>query len=301
MSENYRIEKRATINTKAWDACINNSINKLIYAYSWYLDAMCDNWEALILNDYEAVMPLPIRYKWGIKYVYQPAFIQQLGLFYSKNAVFNCNKIEKILNRNYLYGNFQVNANWKNSTENVIITKHNMLVPLTNNYDIIFSNYSRDFVRNLKKSSNQPLTYNKSTDFIGLIDRYKHYYGKRFPHIKESDYNKLKYLVENLLNNSGNYMIRSISNDKNEIIAEVLLLMDNNRYYNIMNCVNAEGRKKSANYFLYYNLLKEISGQEKLLDLEGSEIAGIKAFYQNFNPLTESYYVVKIGLLRGIL
>jgi hypothetical protein len=39
-----------------WDRGIEHAGNGLIYAYSFYLDAMCDNWDALVLNDYEAVI-----------------------------------------------------------------------------------------------------------------------------------------------------------------------------------------------------------------------------------------------------
>ena len=72
------------INLKKWDRCIQNSINSNFYAKSWYLNIICENWDALILNDYEAVMPIPYKKKLGIKYIYQPFFCQQLGLF-SKN------------------------------------------------------------------------------------------------------------------------------------------------------------------------------------------------------------------------
>jgi hypothetical protein len=41
-----------------WDAVIASSSNRLIYGYSFYLDHMAKQWDALILNDYEAVMPL---------------------------------------------------------------------------------------------------------------------------------------------------------------------------------------------------------------------------------------------------
>ena len=72
------------IDKAKWDDCINQSINKLIYAESVYLDAMAENWDAIIMNDYEAVMPLTWKKKFGIKYLYQPAFIQQGGIFSRK-------------------------------------------------------------------------------------------------------------------------------------------------------------------------------------------------------------------------
>ena len=39
------------IDKAKWDQCIDNASNGLIYAYSFYLDTMADNWDALVLND----------------------------------------------------------------------------------------------------------------------------------------------------------------------------------------------------------------------------------------------------------
>ena len=58
-----------------WDACIDTASNGLVYAYSFYLDSMAKNWDALVLGDYEAVMPLTWNKKYGFYYLYQPALL----------------------------------------------------------------------------------------------------------------------------------------------------------------------------------------------------------------------------------
>ena len=42
---------------------------------------MAKQWDALVLNDYEAVMPLTWNKKYGIAYLYQPFLTAQLGVF----------------------------------------------------------------------------------------------------------------------------------------------------------------------------------------------------------------------------
>jgi len=64
--------KHTEINYAAWDACVKQSPNALLYAYSWFLDMAADQWDALVYGNYDAVMPLPWRKKWGIQYLYQP-------------------------------------------------------------------------------------------------------------------------------------------------------------------------------------------------------------------------------------
>ncbi len=72
---------QANIDKSKWDRCIDSSENGLIYAYSFYLDAMSENWDALIVNDYEMVMPLTWKKKYTIYYLYQPLFTASLGIF----------------------------------------------------------------------------------------------------------------------------------------------------------------------------------------------------------------------------
>ena len=43
------------IDKTRWDECIRRSFNGNIYAWSWYLDIVHPQWEALIENNYERV------------------------------------------------------------------------------------------------------------------------------------------------------------------------------------------------------------------------------------------------------
>jgi len=57
------------------------AVNGMVYGCSWYLDIVCPEWEALVQDDYEAIFPLTCNRKFGIRYLYQPFFTQQLGIF----------------------------------------------------------------------------------------------------------------------------------------------------------------------------------------------------------------------------
>ena len=69
------------IDKKAYDSCVSGSENFRVCATSRYLDAVARDWDTLVFKDYRAVMPLPRRRKFGLTYVYTPAFVQQLGIF----------------------------------------------------------------------------------------------------------------------------------------------------------------------------------------------------------------------------
>ncbi len=52
-----RVLKRKEIDEQKWNALIQTSVQSLPYALSYYLDAVAENWEAIVVGDYEASMP----------------------------------------------------------------------------------------------------------------------------------------------------------------------------------------------------------------------------------------------------
>ena len=79
--------KREDLEVAKYNDCIENSIQSRIYAFSWYLDIVADNWDVLVLNDYEAVMPVPFRRKFGVNYVYPPFWLLELRSFCKKENI----------------------------------------------------------------------------------------------------------------------------------------------------------------------------------------------------------------------
>src|SRR5258708_15662853 len=81
-SLHIRYWKRQEIDIASWDACIQQSANRLLYGFHYYLDELTGGqWDALVLGDYQAGMPLTWRRKYGISYLAQPPFSQQKGIF----------------------------------------------------------------------------------------------------------------------------------------------------------------------------------------------------------------------------
>jgi hypothetical protein len=69
------------IDISAWDKCIASSFNGTINAFSWYLDLACENWGALIEDNYQSVMPLPVRRFLGKDIIFLPCPLNELGIF----------------------------------------------------------------------------------------------------------------------------------------------------------------------------------------------------------------------------
>ena len=99
------------IDFKKWDDTILSSANHLGYAYSWYLNIVSPGWEALVTDDYEFVMPLPVKRKYKIPYLVQPVLTQQLGIF-SKEEIND--EVIQLFIKNIPYYSYELNMNERN-------------------------------------------------------------------------------------------------------------------------------------------------------------------------------------------
>lgn len=282
---NIRYIKRKDLDIEKWDQCIDSADNGLIYAYSFYLDAMCDNWDGLVLNEYEAVMPLPWRKKWGIAYVYQPPFIQQLGVFCKKYSAKHISLFLYQANMHFRFGEYFLN--FDNTVQQV--SKTNFIIELNRPYKQVYNSYKTDLRNNLKKARTNALIYKPTFDFEKAILTYKSLYQDKLSNIKSSDFEQLVKL-SGILQQKDMLCVRKVTNEKDELLAIALCPKDARRIYLLASSTTSLGRNLKANHFLIDQLIHEFSGTSLIFDFEGSELPGVHHFYQNFGSINQPYF-----------
>ncbi len=143
------------IDVDKWDACVRKSPSEFPYAYSWYLDICSPNWTGLVLNDYEAVMPLTWDVKWGFKYIFRPTGVQQLGVFspypISDQLLFD---FIQSIPYEYKYGEVFLNSYNHNKELVSVHRQTNLVLHLNQSYDQLKAKYNTQTKRNLKIYSN---------------------------------------------------------------------------------------------------------------------------------------------------
>jgi hypothetical protein len=145
---NIKHFKNKEIDLDRWDEAISQSDNQLVYAYSWYLDIVSPNWEALIGDDYAYVMPLTVKTRYKIPYLVQPIITQQLGIFSKK--IITENIVEEFI-KEIPYFSYEINLNEKNFYAKSEIYP-NFLLSLSPSYKEIYSGFSKNIQRNIEKS-----------------------------------------------------------------------------------------------------------------------------------------------------
>ena len=179
------------IQTAQWNQIVADSSNGLIYAQTHYLDAVTDHWDALIINDYETIMPIPWRMKAGIKYAYTPPFIQQLGFIGAPIHL----KLESIIKRiysTYRYGSILLNTG--NSMVAKIASasaKSNLLLNLQQPFHAIKSLFRKDHLQNVTKANKTGLIYTEQISIEQAVQFYELMNGQKTPHINHSHYQKM--------------------------------------------------------------------------------------------------------------
>jgi hypothetical protein len=271
-----------------WDACVANSSNGLIYAYSYYLDAMANDWFGLVINNYESIFPMAIRKKWGFSYCYMPAFVQQLG-FIGKEIDIDEEVIDTIFSF-VKYGSPYVNfGNSVFAEKYQCPSLSNYIIDLNKSYDGIKQSYKKSIDYSLNKAAKHGMDYVIADDIAIALSLYKEHNKQNILHVADEDYINLGRLLFEL-QKTNQVIIRKAMDANNQLLSVALLLKDNKRFYNLINYTTDQGRKQEANYFLYDNMLKEFSTQEMIFDFEGSDLPGVKSFYEKFGAVNQPYF-----------
>lgn len=276
------------IDAAKWDCCVQQHNNGLLYSTSTYLNALCENWEGIIVNDYEAIVALPIKKKWGVRYAYIPPFVQQLGVIGQIDDLASVDLL-KIIQDAVAYADIHFNFANDSLLQKIPVThRTNMVIPLNQPLLQIQAQYSNDLRENIRKAVSQSLVYT-TAGLQEAIDHFQKQYAARMKHILPTDYTHFLRLCGQL-QQTGQCLVRAVTNTDRELLAIAVFLKDDRRIYNLMNTTLPAGRDKEANHFLLDNVISEFAGQSLLFDLEGSDIPGVKKFYTSFGAINQPYF-----------
>ena len=283
-----RYLKQNEIDKTKWDSCIKNSPNCIIYGMSWYLDIVCENWDALVSDDYEAVMPLPWKSKLGIKYIYHPFFAQQLGLFYQNHADDQIYEFLQHIPAKFI--KYETSVNFLNSVKKLSLNvRTNYVLSLKSSYPELQNRFSENTKRNIKKAGK---TINNINDNISIGDFLDLKKENNINNLQNHHFEKLEILFSLLIKN--NYgKILGVKNSENKLIGAALFVTFKKRIIYLFSASSVEGKNQRVMFAIVNKILKESAGKNIILDFEGSMIEGVARFFKGFGAKPETYYRIK--------
>ena len=297
-----RLLKHNEINKRRWDDCINKSFNGNVYALSWYLDIVHPNWNALIENDYERVMPLTNSKKFGLSYMFQPFFVQQLGVF--STSQLSQDDVDNFINaipQQYILTQYRLNSYNKVDYNSDIIAKHrNVELDLIYDYQYLYNNYNNNTKRNLAKAEAAGLSINNNINPEIIINLFRNNRGKDVKHWKDKEYNRLLELINTAISQECCFTI-GINDLDNNTIAGAVFMHSHDRIIFLFSGSDEAHKDKHALTMLLDNVIREFSETQYTLDFEGSDNDGLARFYKGFGGAEVFYPEVKYNNLKGIL
>ena len=289
------------IDKRRWDDCIAKSFNGSVYAWSWYLDIVHPDWEALIENDYERVMPLTPSRKFLLSYMFQPFFVQQLGVY--SQSTLSADEVERFVRAipaKYKIVRYRLNEFNKVDYELGIYEPHrNVVLDLIYDYQSLCNNYNNNTKRNLIKANSAGLTIDKDVKAETIIKLFAENRGRDVEHWKEKEYKRLLDLVDTAIYHECCFVC-GVNDIEGRTIAGGIFMCSHDRIIFLFSGSDESYKNKHALTFLLDNMIREFSESKYIFDFEGSDNDGLFRFYKGFGGKEVYYPEVKYNNLKGI-
>ncbi len=286
------------IDKHLWDKCIYHSANRLTYGMSWWLDVVSPGWEALVQDDYVAVMPLTRKRRFGIDYLYQPYLTQQLGVFSpNKPEPEDVDRFLKAIPEKIMYVDIHLNS--MNSPLNnnfTYTTRNNFTLDMTQPYVHLLAKYHRNCRRNLQKAVQAGLEVKSGPSpkvFTSFVER-------NLDKKVQDMGNKISPVVRELTQASiqqGVGEIKGVYKPNGKLVAVGWFIIDMGRCYFSICASNKEGRVNQSMYLLVDHIIETHSGKGEIFDFTGSNIPGVAYFNSGFGAVKSHYLAAKRNML----
>jgi len=289
------------INKTLYDKCIIEATESNLYGFSWYLDIVSPNWGAIIFGNqgnYQAVMPIPHRQKYGILYVIQPLFCQQLGIYSRKNL---SNEIYEsffqLLFEQFSYtGKYFLNVRNPKPQSSFFETHFKVKsfethhLDLSKSYPEIYQNYHRDRKMNLKRAKKVSQQIIENQDIELLIRIFQENTEHKIQGgVNPSAYSFLQQIYEELQSRKQVRLFYTKTN-LGEITSGVMLASHQNQLIYLFNAGKQAYRKSNGRTLILDQIFQEYAQSDKVFDFESPNVPAIAYFYQSFGAISQSFY-----------
>lgn len=269
-----------------WDEVISQSQFPTVFATFQFLSIGCPT-GALIVDDYETVIPLPYKSKFWVRYIYSPPFVSRLGVF-SKSTL-DASEIARLLKE--IPTSFvltELLLNQSNSMNDAQLFPSYQL-SLDRPFETIYPLFSENTKRNIKSSLKNDLNYSSHVTIEETIALFQENRGKDLENpIPDSHYNVLLKLAKHAEKAQILDKI-AVHNSEGILLAAALFLQDHQRVWFWFSGRNNTYSDQKGMFYLLQEYIKLHSDQNLIFDFNGSKNPNIARFYRGFGAEEYSY------------
>ncbi|HPS27467.1 MAG TPA: GNAT family N-acetyltransferase [Bacteroidales bacterium] len=289
------------LDKEKWNNCIARSVNGQVYAFSWYLDSTCEHWDALVEDDYRAVMPLPSRKKLGFFYIFPPTLTQQLGVFSDKEI--SASEVAAFIHAipaKFKY--VETLINYGNPHEKLKTAKKthiNLELDLGKPYSEIHKAYSENLRRNLKKISESYFSIKREDTLENLITIFKNNREAKIGTLPRDFYDVLRKIALA----SGGQDCGELWNiySSGELQAGIFFVKGCGRAVFLFSASTDDAKKHHAMPYLIDFFIRAYAGSPLILDFEGSDNPNLARFYRSFGATERNYLKIEFSAFPDLI
>jgi hypothetical protein len=290
------------IDKHKWDNCVTQSLNQSISSLSWYLDCVSENWSALIMDDYLAVFPLPVKSKYKINYLLQPIFVRSIGIYSKVNLTEELvNSFFDAIPNNIKLIDFYLKENISFNRVGFEVTNRKVqLLEMDQPYETIKQSYNRSVLKNLRKAEKNEIVITEDINPEKIAKQYQINIGAQVEKLNSTHFKIIEKLMIAGLKNKCGIKLAVINKNKETIASSFFMKTDSVIYFSF-GSANEEGKSVGAMYLMVDEIIKRYAQQVKLFDFEGSDVEGIGNFNRNFGAKDFVYLRVQKNRLPSIV
>lgn len=286
----------------------------------WWLDAVSeDGWDVRIAFDKEQVtgiFPYCTKSKWNFDKSFIPHFTPYLGpwIFYPPNLneyekrSFEKKTVSNLLSQLPALDDVRMKLHWQQ--DNALpyfwhgysqTTHYTYVLENIENADEVYNNFKDSLKRQIFKAEKQ-VTIEETEDWQPVANLFKNSLNRQDAKIEIPDavFKRIDEAVKK--QNAGKIFIAK--NQKNEIIAGIYIIWDENSAYYLYGGYEETEAQTGAMSLLFWHAIQFASTVTKAFDFEGSRIEGVERFFRSFGgSLKPCHFIWKTTspLLRLLL
>lgn len=287
--------KHQNIDFKKWDNTILHSQIPFVFAQSFYLNATCPDWDALIMGDYETVFPITYKTKFGYRYLPQPPFTSQLGA-YGKISL----EAEQQF-YNYILEHFRLidlELNVTNQLKSEFISPKNTY---TLNYSEGYK-FNQNTKRNIAKAIENGFAVEsvKSEDVIPLSQTFLNPFLENEVELSKPTVSLLDNLLKNADEASQLYTFQVL--DKSNTIKALGHFISNGKHALYLKGTNFDKADNSGSmHLLMKHAIEFFADKSAIFDFGGGSKQGLANFYMGFGGQVMTYGFLQVNKLPRLI
>jgi hypothetical protein len=253
--------------------------------YSWYLDAVSDNWSGIVNSSYSTIFPITYTSKVGIKQFNQALFTREFEIIGKDFSFSKC--VDLVQNQ---FKNIQFRSSSKLSdianTERV-----HQFIKLNELYQ---NEYSKN-ARRLIKKADKNYTYKNVSCVDELIELVNENVAHKIKEFTPLNIEKLKSLMLAALKHGKGETIAVFEGEN--IVGAGFFLKDKSTVTYLKGASTYEAKKNGAMFGLMNYAFSQYRENYKIFDFGGSNVDSVATFYKKFGAVDKKYYEYTINNL----